>query len=174
MQTSQQWWDEVKKDETKLNEWLVKQYRGEASAFERIMKMAGAYDMTHKAFRTLSVIASQEATHAGWVKNLLKDRGIDPLLEGAENRYWAEVKDAMEDFETTCAVGAHAEAMRLERINVIVADPDSPEDIREVFKKIQVEEQFHARAFAELAGEDAIARTKGQHDKGLAILGLVI
>lgn len=174
MKTSQEWWDEVKKDAAKMNDWLIKQFRGEMTANERIGNLIRQYQITDKAKKVLVAIADQEYNHAEWVYNLLKVRGIDVLLDGAENRYWAQVKDAMEDFETTCAVGAHAEAMRLERINVIVADADTPDDIREVFKKILPEEQFHARAFAELAGEDAIARTKGQHEKGLMILGLVV
>lgn len=174
MRTSQQWWDVVKNDKIKINEWLVKQYRGEMTAFERILDVIAKYDMTEKARKTLVVIAKQEAKHGHWIYDLLWKRGIDGDLTGAEDRYWSQVKDAMEDFETTCAVGAHAEAMRLERINVIVNDPDTPSDIYNVFYLIQQEEQFHAKAFAALAGDDAIARTKGQHEKGLNILGLVI
>ncbi|WP_438044486.1 hypothetical protein [Sorangium sp. So ce128] len=87
-------------------------------------------------------------------------------------RYCKETLDVVRDLETGRAVGAHSERMRLERIEVIAADPAAPPDVRAVFERILPEERFHARAFAELAGAEALAATQGAHDLGRRALGL--
>lgn len=174
MKTSQQWWDEVKNDSDKFNDWLVKQYRGEVTAASRIFAVMVHFDVSKPAKKVLTKIAEQESMHAEWIRELLNARGLKATMDFAEDRYWAEVLPGAIDFETAAAVGAHAEQMRLERINVIVEDKDTPEDIRHTFEKILKQEIFHASAFAKLAGVDAMAKTKYSHEQGLALLGLVI
>ena len=95
------------------------------------------------------------------------------MRERKAARYWPALRDAIADLETGCAVGAHAERMRLHRIEAIVADPDSPADVRACFQRILPEERFHARAFASLAGSAAMVRTAGAHERGLHALGLI-
>jgi hypothetical protein len=68
--------------------------------------------------------------------------------------------------------GAHAERMRLERVETIANDPDAPADVRIAFARILPQEQFHAHAFAELATPEALARTTGSHGLGRSALGL--
>ena len=175
MKTSAQWWEEVKNDPARFNEWLLKQYRGETTAAQRILEVAKGAENPQQV-NILFIIANQEAQHAVWVENLLKARGIS--VRGldhadAEKRYWATVKKSIKDFTSAMAVAAHAEAMRLERINVIATDPEAPEDVREVFKLILIDELFHERAFRELAGADAMAEVKPNADEGRRLLGLV-
>lgn len=173
MKTSQQWWDEVKADESKFNDWLVKQYRGEVTAASRILGIIDQFALTDRAEKTLRIIADQESTHASWILELLEARGITPSVEGAEERYWKQVMPAAVDFETTAAVGAHAEKMRLERIQVICDDDTAPADVSSAFKRILKQELFHERAFRQLAGADAMAATKFDHEQGRTLLGLV-
>lgn len=171
MKTSQQWWDEVKNNDALFNDWLVKQFRGEVTAAERIVEFGEQYaDATNKTI--LNAIATQEMQHAQWVLSLLEARSIDPSVEGAEKRYWKETLPAIEDFETGCAVGAHAEKMRLERIQVIVDDFDTPADVREVFTKILKDELWHEQAFREMSTPEAMEATAGNHQRGLEVLGL--
>lgn len=172
MRTSQQWWADTKSDTKLLADWLVKQYRGEVTASRRILAFVERFEPAGRARRTLEVIAEQEAMHASWVLDLLKARGVDPSTEGAEERYWKETLPEIESFETGAAVGAHAEAMRLERIRVIAADREAPQDIQLTFVRILGDEVFHERAFREMAGEEAMARTQGSHERGMALLGL--
>jgi tRNA isopentenyl-2-thiomethyl-A-37 hydroxylase MiaE len=173
MKTSQQWWDEVKNNTELLHEWLVKQYRGEVTAAIRIRAVIEKFDLTAKAKRILNEIASQEEKHAELVLKLLTDRGITPSVEHAEDRYWKEVLPSAVDFATTAAIGAHAEAMRLERIGAIVSDPNTKGDIRLVFAYIQKQEVWHAHAFTKLAGAVAMEQTQYTQEQGRAILGLV-
>lgn len=63
--------------------------------------------------------------------------------------------------------------MRLARIEAICEDEQAPADLRAVFLRILPEERFHERAFRELAGADALARTEGAHILGQRALGLV-
>lgn len=174
MQTAASWWESVKSDEAKINEWLIKQYRGEITAADRILRFAGQYSRNNQEESILEAIAAQEKQHAQWILELLTARGIQPVVENAENRYWAETLPGITDFETGAAVAAHAEGMRLARIRVISSDEDAPSDIREVFKKILKDEEWHERAFTKLSSPEALEATKSNHEAGLEALGLVL
>ena len=173
MKTSQQWWDEVKQSPSLLNEWLVKQYRGEVTAANRIRDLADKFKIKGRTRDLLEVIATQEETHASWVLALLKARGIQPSVENAENRYWAEVLPGIDDFATGTAVAAHAEKMRLDRIQVISNDTEAPADIRNAFERILKDELFHEKAFRSMSTSLALEATKDNHERGMQVLGLV-
>jgi len=172
--TSAQWWAEVKADPEKFNHWLQRQHIGETTAADRIVRLGQQFEVSRADQHILDTIASQERQHAQWIQELLIERGVDPIIGEAESRYWAQTLPGIEDFKTGAAVAAHAEAMRLERIEVICNDPDAPEDVRNVFRAILKDERWHERAFSKLAGAEAIAATLGAHEKGLEALGLVI
>jgi len=172
MKSSKMWWDSIKSDSDKFNDWLIKQYRGEVTAASRIKSFADNYATDSRNKKILGVIAKQESKHAAWVLDLLMARGIEPNIEHAEERYWKETLPEVESFETGAAVGAHAEAMRLERIKVICEDHSAPADVREVFKKILREEIFHERAFRTMAGVEAMIATQESHERGKELLGL--
>lgn len=171
MMTSKQWWAEIKTDQVRFNDWLVKQYRGEVTAADRIEAFAEKY-ANSKNKRVLNIIASQERQHAEWVLQLLQSRNIEPNVEGAERRYWQEVLPEIESFETGAAVGAHAEAMRLDRIRAICSDEQAPEDVRKTFQLILMDEVFHERAFRKMAGPAAMTNTTMAHSRGRELLGL--
>ena len=118
------------------------------------------------------MIARQERDHARWIGDLLAARGLRVEVQTKADRYWREVMPGITDLATGAAVGAHAEQMRLERIEAIAADATAPADIRAVFAAILPQERFHARAFAQLATPEAMARTAGAHALGRAALGL--
>ncbi len=173
MISSKMWWERTKASPLALEAWLFDQYRGESSAAGRIEALRDAFAPAgSRAFRVLTVIAEQERRHARWVGALLEARGLAPRIEEKAERYWPAVADQVADLETGAAVGAHAEVMRLERIEVIAADCAAPSDVHAVFARILPEERFHARAFAALAGEAALMRTAAAHDLGMALLGL--
>jgi rubrerythrin len=177
MRDSSQWWRAVKASPDLLLDWLRKQYHGEATAAVRIRQFlashgAGASDPRWVA--TVEEIARQEETHAGWVGELLRTRGEEPAVIAAkEERYWQATLPGIESWETGCAVAAHAEAMRLDRIRVIVDDPDAPADVREVFGRILPQEEFHERAFRAFSSDAALTATLHQHVAGAQALGLV-
>lgn len=171
---SRTWWSHVKRDPAALVAWLVDQYRGEATAAGRIEMLRDAFAAPGtRAHRILGVIAAQERRHAVWVGDLLTARGVEAKIAPKRERYWTPTLEVVRDLETGCAIGAHSERMRLERIEVIASDPEAPADVRAVFQRILPEEQFHARAFASLAGERALDETKDAHDLGRRALGLV-
>lgn len=175
MKTSKQWWEETKVSEQKTINWLKNQYHGEAVAAERIEK----YILPHldgKYQFMVERIVDDEIRHSQWVGELLTNRGITPEILQKEERYWREVMT--EDFTTNgnyaCAVAAHAEEMRLERIQVIMNDVDAPEDIRKVFTNIYKDELFHAKGFKLIAGDDYYNKASENHAKGLEALGLIV
>lgn len=173
---STQWWVETKADPSKINAWLVKQYVGEVTAAMRISNVAEQYKANMgRSYAVLQKIIADEKRHADWVGQLLVSRGIElPVVNQveAEKRYWAEVLPTIESFEDAAAVGAHAEEMRLHRIMAIAADDEAPVDIREVFKQILPDEQFHAKAFAAMSSQEALMKNEGNHRRGLEVLGL--
>lgn len=170
--TSQQWWDSIKNDPVRFNAWLAKQYRGETTAAQRIHDFTDKYAPDERTKETLDTIAAQEHLHAIWVLTLLRTRGIEPITENAEKRYWKETLGGISSFETGAAVAAHAEKMRLERIAVIANDESAPVDVKETFARILKDELFHERAFRDMAGEGALEVTADAHKRGRKALGL--
>jgi hypothetical protein len=174
MRNSAEWWTETRDDPTRLSEWLFDQYRGEVTAAGRIEALRDRFaEPGSRAHRVLTVIAGQERDHAAWVGELLAARGFAVEVKPEPERYWPLVLAGITDLATGAAVGAHAEQMRLERIEEIARDPASPDDIRSVFARILPQERFHARAFASLATPDTLARTANAHELGRRALGLV-
>ncbi len=174
MRTSEQWWQEVKADPEKLISWLKKQFHGETTAAERIERYCMAkLDEDDSRQETLKKIASQERMHASWVGDLLKNRGITPAVLEKGERYWEKVLSNITSFEQAAGVAHHAEVMRLERIAVIAHDTEAPSDIRAVFACILDDERFHARAFRDLAGPEAVANTHAGHLEGAEAIGFV-
>jgi rubrerythrin len=174
MKTSRQWWTEVKVSDDRLLAWLRKQFHGEVTAAERIDRYCIArLDQDDRRRRVLEVIASQERQHAAWIGDLLRARGEEPQVLAKSERYWSRTLDGIRSFEDAAGVAHHAEQMRLERIRVIASDAEAPPDIRAVFERILRDEEFHARAFQELAGSAAIARTAQLHQEGSRAIGFV-
>jgi hypothetical protein len=178
MRDSSTWWKATRGvgDEqslARLSAWLYDQYRGELTAASRIETLRDKFTTPgSRPYRVLTAIAAQERDHAGWVGELLAARGLAIEVQDKRDRYWQRVLPGIADLATGAAVGAHAERMRLERIEVIAADPDAPADIRAVFARILPQERFHARAFARLATPEALARTRDAHELGRISLGL--
>ena len=172
--TSADWWAEVKADPAKFNHWLQRQYTGETTAADRIVRLGEQFEVDERDQKILNTIADQERQHAAWIGGLLDARGVERVIGESESRYWAQTLPGITDFQHGAAVAAHAEAMRLERIEVICNDPEAPKDVRDVFKLILKDELWHERAFSKMAGGDAIMATLDAHDKGLEALGLVI
>lgn len=171
--TSLQWWEHTLANPDELIVWLQKQYHGEVTAATRIRAFAAQHCTDARNARTLEVIAHQEETHAEWVASLLTARGIMPAVLEKVERYWNETLPGIVGFHSGAAVASHAEHMRLDRIRVISEHADTPEDIRAVFMRILPQEEFHERAFAEMAGVEALACALGKHEQGLEALGLV-
>lgn len=174
LRSSAAWWAATRDAPARLMDWLFDQYRGEVTAADRILRLRDAHAAPgSRAFRLLTVIAGQERDHAEWVAALLRARGLAPEVCGApEERYWKRTLPGIADLETGCAVGAHAEKMRLARIEAIADDPAAPADIRAVFAKILPQERFHERAFRSLATPESLERTREAHELGRLALGL--
>ena len=171
--SSNEWWTLTKSDPSKLLKWLKDQYHGEVTAATRMRELILVYPANHKWKATVERIAKQEETHAEWVGNLLITRGVQPEVLQKHERYWENTLKQITDWDTGCAVAAHAEAMRLERIRVICNDPDTPIDIKKVFGKILPKEEFHEKAFRSFTTDDAMKRTLDGHLAGMNELGLV-
>jgi rubrerythrin len=178
MKTSAGWWQTVKADPELLLDWLRKQYHGEATAAVRMRDFLNRYGEQARDPRwvaTVEEIARQEELHASWVGELLGARGEEPtIIPDKAERYWQATLPGIESWESGCAVAAHAEAMRLERIRVIAADLDAPADIREVFARILPQEEFHERAFRAFASDEALTAALEGHAAGAEALGLVV
>jgi rubrerythrin len=170
---SVQWWNKTKSDPKSIIRWLKAQYHGEVTAASRIRELILVYEALPKWKETVELIATQEEQHAVWVGELLTNRGVSPEVLQKRERYWEETIKQITDWDTGCAVAAHAEAMRLERIEAICADDSADADIREVFGKILMEERFHEKAFRSFTTNEAMEKTLAGHMAGLNELGLV-
>ncbi len=172
--TSAAWWKRTRTDATRLQAWLYDQLRGEVTAASRIEALRDRFCTPDtRASRILTVIARQERDHARWIGELLAARGLRVEVQDKADRYWRSVLPGIADLATGAAVGAHAERMRLERIEEIAGNDSTPADIRAVFAAILPQERFHALAFAQLSTPEAMERTANAHALGRAALGLV-
>lgn len=175
MRTTEQWWGDVSNSPEKMIDWLKDQYYGEVTASVRIGNLITEYpDITFIQKQLVSMIADDENKHAEWVAELLISRGITPCMyRDKPERYWDNtLPKSPVSFERICAIGHHAEVMRLERIELLAADTRF-EDIAKVFKAILSDEIFHAKAFASMSTPEDIEATRGNHEAGKAALGLV-
>lgn len=170
---TQQWLDKVTSSKTELHHWLERQYIGEITAAKRIRALAK--EAPAKFQPVINRIADDEAQHAFWVGELLVARQIQiPKIENAENRYWEPILSNLDTFEKTTAAGHHAEGMRLIRIRALADSEKIDSDIREVFRKILPDEEYHEKAFGAMSTEEAIAEMLDKHEAGLELLGLEV
>lgn len=122
-----------------------------------------------------------EETHAQWMYEIARLYMPEVQHIPESGRYWDEVEatESMDEdnLQYACAIAAHAETMRLERITCIATDDafgSANPLLQKYFKQILKDESFHAKAFARLAGEEAMERAKANHHRGMEALGLVI
>lgn len=175
MKTTAQWLQEVKTVPGKLQQWLERQYVGEALAAQRINELASIASLDKYQSIILNRIALDEERHTQWIKGLLEARGIPlPEVSMVGTRYWEPILGNLHTFEEIAGAGHHAETMRLARIEALANDPDMDADIREVFGRIWIDERFHAIAFGNLSTPEAIEKTRPLHEAGLELLGLVV
>lgn len=170
------WWKECLANPEKLEHWLVSLYNNEKDAEERFIDFANRYCQEDKeAYDTFMYIADQERTHAVLVQFVLMNRNIQKYDKSSKNgRYWRNTLPCIVDKTTAAAIGAFAEGLSLKRMRVIVKDEDTPEDIKNLFRIIEPEESFHARALEKIATKYGMKEVKDCHDKGLEELGLKI
>lgn len=170
---TEQWLEKITSDKDKLNHWLERQFIGEITAAKRIRKLA---DEAPEKFKpVINRIADDEALHAFWVGELLVARNIQiPTIEHAEDRYWKPILSELDSFEKTAAAGHHAEGMRLVRIRALAESDKVDSDIRNVFRKILPDEEFHEKAFGNMSTDESVEFMRDKHNAGLEMLGLEI
>lgn len=169
---SKVWWDKIKRDSKRFENWLQKQYHGEMRAAVQLGILAEQFkkNLFPKQLATLDLIAEQETKHASWLLKMLRDRGITPK-KTHQDRYWKNTLK-WKNFDEAAAVAFHAETMRLERIRVIAEDITAPWDVRTMFTLILKDETFHAKAFQQMSTDKARSKALVGHKKGREALGL--
>lgn len=174
MKTTEMWWNEVSNDPIKMVDWLKDQYHGEMTAFDRITNLLTQYpDISERDKGLITMIALDEHQHALWIRGLLQARGIEAKVLEKEERYWSKTLPTEPvSFQRMCAIGHHAEVMRLERITLLAGDQRFA-DIAAVFNQIRPDEVFHAKAFKMMSTPEDIEATRAAHQDGLNALGLV-
>jgi rubrerythrin len=173
---SKKWWKKCLSDKEKLEHWLVGLYNNEKDAEERFIDFAKTYcEFDIQAYNIFMEIAQQEANHAILVEKILKDRNVVLFKKSTKDgRYWRNTLPCIIDCSTAAAIGAYAEGLSLSRMRVIIADPETPQDLVELFKVIEPEESYHAKTLAIIASKHGMNNVKDCHDKGLEELGLKI
>jgi len=173
------WWYSVLRDGSKLEKWLIRLYQNEFDAYYRFNDFANKYCVFEdEHWYLFKFLAEQELRHAHMVLSLIKLRGINDKLPinlftgNSPERYWDCVLPCIVDLSTAAGVGALAEGLSLERMRVIISDPDTPKDIRALFEAIEPDEGVHAKVLGVLAGRHGISSVIDCHSAGLEALGL--
>ena len=173
---TKKWWKECLNNKEKLEHWLVSLYNNEKDAEERFINFANDYCKNDKeAYDVFIEIAQQEHNHAKMVEQILQLRGIEKYEKSTKNgRYWRNTIPCICDMKTAAAIGAYAEGLSLKRMRIIIKEPNTPNDLVELFKVIEPEESYHAKALNKIATRYGMLKVKNCHDKGLEELGLKI
>ena len=173
---TEKWWHECLNNKEKLEHWLVSLYNNEKDAEERFLSFANEYCSDDpEAYAIFIIIAEQERNHAVLVDKILQNRIIEKHEKSSKNgRYWRNTLSCIVDKKTAAAIGAYAEGLSLSRMRVIIADKNTPNDIKELFKIIEPEESYHAKSLRAIATIHGMKNVKDCHDKGLEELGLKI
>jgi len=174
LKVTKQWWNKCLNDPEKLEHWLVALYNNEKDAEYRFVDFATKYCINDKeAYDIFMLIALQEKNHAELVEKILVNRGISLYEKTSKNgRYWKNTLPCVCDMQTAAAIGAYAEGLSLKRMRVILKDPNTPDDLKELFKVVEPEESYHAKALEKIATKYGMKNVKDCHDKGLEELGL--
>jgi hypothetical protein len=173
---TEDWWTKCLNDKEKLEHWLVSLYNNEKDAEFRFTSFGIDYCYNdEEAHRTFMLIAVQEKKHAELVEKILIDRNIKLYQKSSnDSRYWRNTLPCICDKKTAAAIGAYAEGLSLKRMRVIIKDKNTPKDLVELFKVIEPEESYHAKALRAIATKYGMDKVKDCHDKGLEELGLKI
>lgn len=182
------WWSGILLDSDKLNRWLIRLYKNEYDAYHRFNDFAIKYCEKHdEHWYLFKFLGSQELRHAGMVLDLMEARKVvmELYIEDSyvptevpqhykprPERYWDCVLPCIKDLSTAAGVGALAEGLSLERMRVIISDPNTPNDIRVLFEGIEPDEGVHAKVLGVLAGRHGISSVIDCHSAGLEALGL--
>ncbi|ASD50435.1 hypothetical protein FDI24_gp154 [Acidovorax phage ACP17] len=175
MKTTAEWLAGIENDRALLEDWLKKQYRGEVRASIKVAELAETIE--DPSLRTaVDRVADDEGRHAAWIRAILKVEGVEvnPDQENADDRYWRHVMDGELSQDELLAAGAHAEQMRLVRIEAIMNSGVLGQHIIAVFRRIYEDEVHHARIFSQACTPEAYAKMSEKHQAGLAALGLEI
>ena len=173
---TEKWWVACLNDKEKLEHWLVSLYNNEKDAEQRFIEFANEYCTEDKeAYDIFIIIAGQESNHAVLVEKILEARGIEKYEKSSKDgRYWRNTLKCVCDKKTASAIGAFAEGLSLARMRVIIADKNTPEDLKELFKIVEPEESYHAMILRKIATKHGMDSVRDCHDKGLEELGLKI
>jgi tRNA isopentenyl-2-thiomethyl-A-37 hydroxylase MiaE len=173
--TSLDWWNEVLTKPGKMEDWLRRQYQGEAGTIPRLYALMdrAAEEKRGPEWQSLiAIIIRDEEKHAEQVAGLMRTRKLVPaLIPGYKARYFQQFPEA-NSIQDLAAMGAYAELISLTRFKAILLHPETPADIRWQFTTILFEEEFHYAALRRLAGEAAMTRMETAHHKGLQAVGI--
>lgn len=175
MKTTEQWWNEIKTNPTKLNNWLRRQCVGELAAVNLLSEILLRFGQqaTVSEWKTVHKVMGQEAVHALWMREVMAGRGIEPEENAsAERKYWAEVLPNVTNFDEAMAAAYHAEHMRLARIRLIASETDPAyADLAQTFQRILPHEEWHQQVFDKMRKGHDLTR---YHERGLRALNLVL
>lgn len=176
LQATKNWWHKCLNDPEKLEHWLVALYNNEKDAEVRFASFGINYCYNDKeAHKTFMIIAEQERKHAIMVEEILKNRNIKLYNKSSnDGRYWRNTLPCICDMQTAAAIGAYAEGLSLQRMRVIIKDPNTPIDLKKLFEVVEPEESYHAKVLEQIATKYGMKKVKDCHDKGLEELGLKI
>lgn len=176
LKITKKWWSDCLNNPEKLEHWLVALYNNEKDAEHRFIEFANEYcEGDKEAYDTFMFIADQERTHAVLVEYVLMNRNIAKYEKSSKDgRYWRNTLPCIVDKQSAAAIGAYAEGLSLRRMRVIINDDNTPTDLKNLFRIIEPEESYHAKALEKIATKYGMKNVKDCHDKGLEELGLKI
>jgi hypothetical protein len=161
------WWEELLKDECRMNNWLLKLQQTELDGYIGNIAADGKWntapDLTIR--KVLKATANDEQRHSDLLVKLIRDRGLEPYqYESGVSGYWSDMDAAITDIKSFCAVCHIGERLAAERFEILLKHSDTPRDIKIFLEKALPDESYHATAFLACAGEVEIEKAMIVHN----------
>ena len=130
----------------------------------------------------IKTIIAQKKLHARWIGEILNKNGIDPTILQDDQWYskyrhscvksfdqnqsfeqkpdnqcwnWENIPDRnLLGFEQFCALFSNYEHINQNKITILAENKFSTKELKNIFKKILKQKQFHIMAFYEMAGNE--------------------
>lgn len=185
---SSEWAAQALKEPEKFRDWLGRQVFAEQDAVPRIAMLKAEYQAfgLFTQAHLLGSVVTDESNHYNWLKGLYRQLyKVEPVRSETKSRYWDEVVENSDfaqfiddnSLDDLAAYGFHAEEMRLYRLWAICELTKNRgayehATINDTFTKVYCDELHHVAIFASITKPDAIEKTRKDHARGAAALGL--
>lgn len=167
---TEKWWIRLCNDEAQMNAWLQKLQVTEIDGYNSNYEDEKTYNKDHDKLvkRMMLKTGDDEKRHSDLLVKLIENRGLSILEDQTPTSiYWETMQKGIYDLNSCCAVYYLGEKLASLRFEFIQKHPLTPKDVLEFINSALPDEQYHAKTYLYLAGEQAIQDMNALHKEAM-------